>query len=168
MLWRTCEKGVEGLADEGVTKLCNLCSLCSLENSYERQRFFWLLKFSKSIDPEGGADHKSKDKSNTGGQSSRVRMGCNQEVEVRICCLVPGSVGNVVTAASILGAGKRAVGKGPGESSSDASLDSGKTVACECLEVFVWLEVLDVNNVLSLGVGNDKLEANEVFFCHNL
>ena len=63
--------------------------------------FFRLLKFINSIDPGGGG---SQDKSNTGDQRSRVRMGCNWEVEMLICCLVSGPVGDVVTAASILGA----------------------------------------------------------------
>ena len=87
-------------------------------------------------------------------------MGLRGEVEALICCLDPGSVGVVVAAASILGARKSAVGEGPGESGSDAALDSGKAVACENLEVLVGLKVLD--NMLSLGVGDDELEADKV------
>ena len=87
-------------------------------------------------------------------------MGLRGEVEALICCLDPGSVGVVVAAASILSARKSSVGESPGESSSDAALHSGKAVASEDLEVLMGLVVLD--DVLSLGIGDDELEANKV------
>ena len=118
--------------------------------------FLLLLNFNyPTVRKEG--DHKANKSSN---HSTGIRQRRYGEVEALICSLDCGSVGGVVSAKSILGARKSAVGEGPGESGSNASLDSGEAVTCEDLEIFVGLKVLD--DVFCLGVGDNILQANEI------